>query len=489
MCGIAGIIGNNCDEEVSGLIGKLQHRGPDDQGYWNNDRALLASTRLMITSDYEEGVQPFVKGGHVLVFNGEIFNYRSLGTHSTDTEVLMDGLIKEGESFLRKLDGQFALAFYDVRQNQILLARDHMGRMPLFYTLSEDGRFIFGSEMKAIFSVGVKAELKEGDPNFRYQWSNHIPTTNDTIFKNIYQVLPGECLIVNGGIEKKRYYRLTQPLILQKPESYFLDQLPSLLERSVTRELTGNAKIGLSFSGGVDSTIVLKVLSEQLDYPVVSIAAFRDEEYFDVVREASELFNTELVEIKLDKSIVKDLPRVLYAIETYGMGHGIELLHYTISKKAKEYGVKVLMCGAGIDEEFLGYEHFSDSPSVDERFNEISQLFNSHLYVRDRTRMAHGIEARCPFVNRELIEFALRVPTSYCVDGSGAKKIMRKAAATFLPERFANIPKIQSYTHSNIFSLIQEELGIQTNEEYMEICRDLVKKMFVDGKDVDSVKL
>ena len=75
------------------------------------------------------------------------------------------------------------------------------------------------------------------------------------------------------------------------------------------------------------------------------------------------------------------------------------------------------------------------------------------------------------------------------LEGVDAKKIMRKAAATFLPERFANMPKIQSYTHSNIFSLIQEELGVRTNEEYLEICRDLVKKMFVDGKDVDAMEV
>ncbi len=488
MCGIAGIIGDNSDKEAEGLISKLYHRGPDDQGYWNNDSALLASTRLMITSDQDEGVQPFVKGDYVLVFNGEIFNYRSLGTHKTDTEVLMDGLIHEGNSFLQKLDGQFALAFYDAKHDKMLLARDHLGRMPLFYTLSEDGRFIFASEVKAIFSVGVQAELKE-DENFRYQWSNQIPTTNETIFENVYQVLPGEFLVINRGVGRRQYYTLTQPPILDKPESYFLERLPSILEGSVARELTGNAKIGLSFSGGVDSTIVLKVLSERLPYRPVAIAAFRDEEHFDVVREASELYGADLVELKLDRGIVKDLPRVLYATETYGMGHGIELLHYAISKEAKKRGVKVFMCGAGIDEEFLGYEHFSDSPSAEERFNETSQLFNSHLYVRDRTRMAHGIEARCPFVNRQLVEFALRVPVQYCVNESGAKQVMRKAAGTFLPEKFANLPKIQSYTHSNIFSLIQEELGVRTNEEYMEICHDLVKQMFVDGKDVDAVKL
>ncbi|HLD72440.1 MAG TPA: asparagine synthase-related protein [Candidatus Nanoarchaeia archaeon] len=516
MCGIGGIIGDHSNTDAKKLISLLKHRGPDDDGFWNDKKVLLVATRLMITSDKKEGIQPFVKDGYILIYNGEIFNYQRLKDElkkscrfstNTDTEVLMNGLINERESFIRKLDGQFAFAFYDLKRKKVLLARDQIGRMPLYYTQAKDGRFIFASEMKAIFSVDVKAKLKGGDKHFKYQWSNQIPTTNNTIFEKVYQLLPGQIISIdlNGErtIRKSVYYELNQSSILNKPQSYFLSRLPELLKNSVNRELIGHAKIGLSFSGGVDSTIILKILSEKLDYPPVSIAAFRDEKYFDTVREASRLFNTKLVEIKLDKKIVKELPKTIYATETYGMGHGIELLHFNISKEAQKQKVKVLMCGAGIDEEFLGYWHFLkhtfdkfknrgmlEKELIKERHQEIKQLYNSHLLVRDRTRMAHGIEARSPFVNVPLIESALKIPPFYCVDSAGGvKKIMRTATAEFLPKKYAYMKKIQSYTHSNIFSILQEELGLDTNEEYLTLCKGMVEKIFVDGKNPNTLKI
>jgi len=513
MCGIAGIIGNNSNEAKK-LIRSLKHRGPDDSGWWNDKEVLLIATRLMITSDKKEGAQPFVKDDYVLVFNGEIFNYYSLKNSlekayrfrtNTDTEVLMQGLIAEGESFIDRLDGQFAFAFYDIKNNRVLLARDQTGRMPLYYTNSKDGRFIFASEIKGILSVGVEAEIKEGDENFRYQWSNEIPLTNATVFKDIYQLLPGQLLsidVIKQTIRTRRYYQITQPRVEYKPESYFLSRLSDLLEKSVSRELTGHARIGLSYSGGIDSTIILKMLKEKLDYTPIAIAAFRDEKYFDTVREASMMFDTKLVEIALNKKIIKELPRTINAIETYGMGHGIELLHFNISKKAKNQGIKVLMCGAGLDEEFLGYRHFLapifnqntgkqlEEKLIKERHTEIRQLYNSHLSVRDRTRMAHGIEARVPFVNLPIIEFATRIPPSYCVGKTGeVKKILRKSSLKFLPREYAYMKKIQSYTHSNIFSIIREELDINTNEEYLTICREILRKIFIDGKNANSINV
>jgi len=511
MCGIAGIVGNNSNEAKE-LIWSLKHRGPDDSGSWSDLDVLLVATRLMITSDKEEGAQPFVKDDHVLVFNGEIFNYGSLRKSlekdyrfqtNTDTEVLMLGLIAEGESFINRLDGQFAFAFYDIKKKSILLARDHAGRMPLHYTDSKDGRFIFASEIKGILSVGVKAEIKEGDGDFRYQWSNEIPLTNETVFKGIYQLLPGHLLRLDVKKQTRKirkYYQITQPRIEYRPESYFLSRLSDLLERSVSRELTGHARIGLSYSGGIDSTIILKLLKDKLNYTPISIAAFQDEKYFDTVREACRIFDTKLVEIALDKRIIKELPKTINAIESYGMGHGIELLHFNISKEAKNQGIKVLMCGAGLDEEFLGYRHFLEpifnqyngkqleKQLIKERHTEIRQLYNSHLSVRDRTRMAHGIEARVPFVNVPIIEFAARIPPSYCVGKTGeVKKIMRKSSLKFLPREYAYMKKIQSYTHSNIFSIIREELDINTNEEYLTICREILRKIFIDGKNANSI--
>lgn len=516
MCGIAGIIGSHSKAEAKKLITSLKHRGPDDDGFWNDKKVLLVATRLMITSDKKEGFQPFVKDNYVLIYNGEIFNYQLLKNElkksykfstNTDTEVLMSGLISEGESFINKLEGQFAFAFYDLKNKKVLLARDQIGRMPLYYTQAKEERFIFASEMKAIFSVGVEAKLKKGDKNFKYQWSNKIPTTNETVFENLYQVLPGQLISIDLNreriISKSFYYELNQPDILNRLPSYFLSPLAESLKNSVNRELIGHAKIGLSFSGGVDSTIILKILSEKLGYPPVSIAAFRDEKYFGTVREASRLYNTKLIELKLDKKIIKEIPKTIYATETYGMGHGIELLHFNISKEAQKQKVKVLMCGAGIDEEFLGYWHFlkhtfdkfKNKPHLErelikERHQEIKQLYNSHLLVRDRTRMAHGIEARSPFVNVPLIEAALKIPPFYCVDGAGGvKKIMRTASAEFLPKKYAYMEKIQSYTHSNIFSIIQEELGIDSNEEYLTLCKDLVEKIFVEQKNPNTLKV
>ncbi|HHC25498.1 MAG TPA: asparagine synthase (glutamine-hydrolyzing), partial [Desulfobacterales bacterium] len=273
MCGITGVFnfsgGPPVERDViERMADALAHRGPDDSGFYVEDRLGFGFKRLSII-DLTSGNQPIYNEDRsiVMICNGEIFNYKELRheleskghrfyTHS-DVEVLAHLYEEHGTDFLNKLNGQFAFAIFDRKTNTLLLARDHVGIAPLFYTVI-DNTFIFASEIKAILKhplVRREVDLTALDQIFSFPGL----VSPRTMFKNIHSLKPGHSILIRDGrIEVNEYWDLNYPLASEidtgKPESYYIEKLDELFSRSVQYRLQADVPVGFYLSGGMDSS-------------------------------------------------------------------------------------------------------------------------------------------------------------------------------------------------------------------------------------------
>ncbi len=237
----------------------MRHRGPDDDGYYINNNIGLGQRRLSII-DLSTGKQPMHNEDKTLwvIFNGEIFNYLELReelekkghhfyTHS-DTEVIVHAYEQFGKDFLHHFNGQFAIALWDDKNKELILARDRVGIRPLFYAVLDDHTLLFGSEIKAIFSYpGVKREIDpQGIKQIFSYWVNVPPRT---VFKGIQELAPGRMLVCNKkGIHIKQYWKLTFPRANEyedRPLKFFSDQLAELLYDATTIRLLSGCPGGI----------------------------------------------------------------------------------------------------------------------------------------------------------------------------------------------------------------------------------------------------
>jgi asparagine synthase (glutamine-hydrolysing) len=280
MCGIAGFINLKeaapVDEEVlARMTNTLIHRGPDSAGYFTEPGIGLGFRRLAII-DPVGGDQPLFNEDRsvVSICNGEIFNYRELRDGlmkrghtfktSCDVEVLAHLYEESGAGFLNQLNGQFAFAIYDRKQKRLLLARDHFGINPLFYTVAGNV-LIFGSEIKAILQHPlVRPEVNLGGLDQIMSFPGLV--SPQTMFKGIYSLKSGHCLIVsNGEVRVSEYWDLDYPecgeVSYDKPESYYVERLSELFERSVAYRLQADVPVGFYLSGGLDSSMIAAMIS------------------------------------------------------------------------------------------------------------------------------------------------------------------------------------------------------------------------------------
>ncbi len=275
MCGIAGYYNshNSTTKDprlLTDMIGVLRHRGPDDTGYFHGDGVALGQSRLSII-DIAGGKQPIHNEDQTVwvVFNGEIFNYIELRDElikkghrfytQSDTEAIVHAYEEFGYDFFNHLNGQFAIAIWDDRQKKLVIGRDRVGIRPLFYSHLDDGTFLFGSEIKAIFKFpGFKRELDPAgiDQIFTY-WVNVPPRT---VFKNICELPPAHFLVVDrDGLKTNRFWSLTFPGATEysdHPRGYYEKQLQELIYDATTLRLRADVPVASYLSGGIDSSII-----------------------------------------------------------------------------------------------------------------------------------------------------------------------------------------------------------------------------------------
>jgi asparagine synthase (glutamine-hydrolysing) len=376
MCGICGFSGDFAHDTLDRMVGAIGHRGPDDSGtYWNAvARIGLGHTRLAIIDPSPLGHQPMTdaSGTVVIVFNGEIYNFRELRAQlesegyafrgHSDTEVLLALYRARGEAMLAVLNGIFAFAIYDRAEQTLFLACDAMGVKPLYISEGHDG-FVFASELKALVACGVAGASLDMPALLRYLGFLWSPG-GVTPLKGVSRLGPGEALRVKDGRIFRRWRWagspwVAEPLELDAGEA--ISRVQEALRTAAHRQMVADVPVGAFLSGGLDSSAVVAMareVSPDIDCFTIDTGAVRDPGMPDdlpYARQVAHHLGVKLHEIQVDSSrMAADLEGMVFQLdEPLADPASLNVLY--ISQLAREHGVKVLLSGAGGDDLFTGY--------------------------------------------------------------------------------------------------------------------------------------
>lgn len=372
MCGIAGFISfnghnkKNATVRIKRMSDTLIHRGPDEEGYFVDDFIALGHRRLSII-DLTSGQQPMgTLGGQVqIVFNGEIYNFLEIRaelklkgycfhTHS-DTEVILLAYAEWGENCVERLNGMFAFAIWDARNRQIFLARDRVGKKPLYYFYDSQS-FAFASELKALRAGNFCSDQIDPKALDCYLSFGYIPTPL-TIFKTVKK-LPAACFIVvsNSQLKEHRYWNLN----FANPVNYTMesaaDELEALLDDAVKCRLMSEVPLGVFLSGGLDSPLIVTAMSRLMESPVLTNTIGFDNKDFNesvAAREIADFLKTTHHEFIVKPQVINILEKIAWHFdEPFADSSAIPTWY--VCQMARTH-VTVALSGDGGDESFGGY--------------------------------------------------------------------------------------------------------------------------------------
>jgi len=379
MCGIAGFSGNLDIQVLRKMSAAIVHRGPDDEGeFYDAAKGVgLAHRRLSILDLSPTGHQPMISedGAVVLVFNGEIYNFRELRMElearghrfrgHSDTEVLLALYMVKGEDLLPYVNGIFAFALWDARQRTLLLARDGLGVKPLYYAEGKSG-FVFASELKALLRVSEIG--RDVDPIALQHYLTYLwcPAPS-TLLRSVKKLEPGCALVVkNGRLDRRwRFYQLPfHDLPESMSESEAIHQTRDAVRTAVQRQMVADVPVGAFLSGGLDSSAVVAFAREaspgrRLQCFTMEMSA-HDAAWEGIANDlpyaesAAQHLDVDLHTIKVGPEMADDLSKMIYHLDE-PQGDPAPLNVLAISRLAREHGVKVLLSGAGGDDIFTGY--------------------------------------------------------------------------------------------------------------------------------------
>lgn len=431
MCGILAIIGKGKDEQlVKALSKRMSHRGPDESDLHITENGHILSHERLSIIDLHSGRQP-IKGSKTayMVHNGEIYNHQELRDgilkHHTfrtksDSEVIVHLYEEFGYDFLDKLDGDFAFVVVD--GDDFIAGRDPMGVKPLYYGLDERGRIYFASEMKPIADQ----------------------------CKTFSTFPPGHFYTQKTGFVK--YYRPDYEDHLKADKELDLELIRETLTEATRKRLMSDVPIGVLLSGGLDSSLTSSIAARLLAEKGKTLHSFSiglDKEAPDAkaARKVATFLGTEHHEIHFTiEEGIAILDKLIWHLETYDVTSvRASTPMYFLSKAITDLGIKVVLSGEGADEIFGGYLYFRNAPSTEEFQKEtierVQKLFTADLLRADKSTMAHGLEARVPFLDKAFLDMAMTIkgeekqPKTY--DGI-EKYILRKAFDTtenpYLPQ-------------------------------------------------------
>ncbi len=446
MCGIVAVfdLKLSSPELKPGILKmskKLRHRGPDWSGIFSCDKALLAHERLSIV-DPKSGKQPILSrdGNLVLAANGEIYNHKEIrkryeGSYDfvtqSDCEVILPLYRDKGPGFIEDLNGIFAFALYDKEKDCYLIARDHIGIVPLYMGWDLYGNFYVASELKALEGVCNK----------------------------IQEFLPGHYLFSREGTMKRWYTRDWMDYDAVKDNVSSVDDLRNALEASVHRQLMSDVPYGVLLSGGLDSSVVSaiakKFAPKRIESDDIADAWWPQLHSFAVglegspdlaaARKVAGHIGTIHHEVNFTlEDGLNAIRDVIYHIETYDVTTvRASTPMYLLARVIKSMGVKMVLSGEGADEIFGGYLYFHKAPGPKELHEEtVRKLSKLHLYDclrANKSLAAWGVEGRVPFLDKEFMDVAMCLnPADKMVNGERMEKwILRKAFSSYLPESVA----------------------------------------------------
>ena len=378
MCGIAGFIGRGGEQDLRKMILALKHRGPDHQGVFFANGVGLASARLAIIDLSPEGNQPmFDASGRIgIVFNGEIYDFQALRAEleekvgytfrsHTDTEVILAAYGTYGEQCFERLNGMFAIALYDFHHRRLILARDRMGKKPLYYGVF-DGTLVFGSELKALLEhPAVKKEIDLSGLN-AYLQHEYIPTPR-TIFKNIHKLEPATAAVwENGMIRKFSYWEADFTVQDLLPFADARTLLDRVLEESVRTRLVADVPVGVFLSGGIDSSTIAYYASRFHPKIKSFSIGFRERSFNELpyAEEVAHALGTDhFVRMVTSSDMLDLIPRIQNVLDEPLADVSIVPM-YLLSQFAREH-VTVALSGDGADELLGGYATFQAEKFAD----------------------------------------------------------------------------------------------------------------------------
>lgn len=447
MCGLVGGLWIK-PQIVERGIAALVHRGPDMQAVAQARDVTLGHTRLAILDLDPRSHQPFQYGNVILVFNGEIWNYKEVRTqlealgqvfHTTgDTEVVAAALDVWGPSALTHLNGMFALA-WTVDGKTLHLARDRFGEIPLHYAPTKP--FVFASELKALFAIGA-------------------PTTAVT------DLGPGERLEVSAqGIQKVRWYQPPAKPALITPQAA-RTTLRGLIERGSRERAISDVPVCTLLSGGIDSAAIAYFLAKERP-GLVAYTAVLDPKSRDLraAREVAAALKIELREIRVPRPSAEDLAQVVRIIEQpYKAQVEIGWACLQLAKAMRSDGFKVTFSGEGSDELWGSYGFAYHALKTQDW-----HLYRKNLFLTQARKnfprcnkifMAHSIECRLPFLHPPLVEFALSLPQHVVQDGKARPKaVIQDAMASLLPSSVIRRPKVAFQDGMGLKAVIEATLA------------------------------
>ncbi len=372
MCGICGIynyrFGKPVDEFlIRSMASQIIHRGPDDDGFYIEGALGLGMRRLSII-DIDGGHQPISNedGSIWIVFNGEIYNFPELRRElqlkghifrtRSDTETVVHAYEEWGVDSFSKLNGMYGFALWDSRNKELILARDPFGIKPLYYT-EQDGRVLFGSEIKAILADPTILRSVDTSALDDFLTLTFVPSPN-TIFRDINKIPPGHLLRVNqAGLVLQRFY--ISPSNLQyRSETEWIEALRAGIEASVERQMISDVPVGVMLSGGMDSAIIATLMrrfaGKSIHSFTVGFEGNFEQNELVTARRSAELIGTEHHEAVISgNEYAEFLPKSLWHLEE-PVATASTLAFYWICRLARQH-VKVVLTGQGADEPFAGY--------------------------------------------------------------------------------------------------------------------------------------
>ena len=374
MCGIAGIVSlHNQNNPKAAAIKKMTdamaHRGPDADGFFNDNFVSFGHRRLSIIDLSTNANQPLYDstGNFVIIFNGEIYNYKEVKaklpnynfTTTSDTEVVLAAFITWGKEALQHLLGMFAFAIYNKSAKEVFIARDRLGVKPLYYYLDTDN-FIFASELRTIISSGL-IEKKVNLQALLGYFSTQSFAAPQTIIQNVYQLKAGYCItITSADVQQYQYWDINKPKekFVFETKAQTQAQVKKLLEKSVERRLVADVPVAAFLSGGIDSSAIVGLMASYVNKPETFNIAFEEKEFDEsyYAELVAKKFNTNHHKLILKpQDFLDELPNALQAMDIPS-GDGVN--SYVVSKAIVSKGIKVAMSGVGGDELFAGYPSF-----------------------------------------------------------------------------------------------------------------------------------
>jgi asparagine synthase (glutamine-hydrolysing) len=428
MCGICGKVyfdptRSVAPQELERMAATMAHRGPDGEGVWSAGNVGLAHRRLSIIDLRTVAGQPMSNedGSIWVTFNGEIYNFRTLRTElercghkfrtQSDTEVIVHAYEEYGRECLSHFRGMFAFALWDAHTRTLLLARDRVGKKPLFYALGSD-RLVFGSEIKAILADGSVPIAPDPVALDHYLALRYIPAPL-TALRGIHKLPAGHWLVWRDGrLEIGRYWKLHYTPKHQVPIADAVAELRRHFAEAVRLRLVSDVPLGAFLSGGIDSSAVVACMAEASSRPVRTFCVGFEDAVFDerpFARLVAERYGTEHTELVVKAPVDDILPRLIWHYDE-PLGDASAVPSYAIAALTRQH-VTVVLNGDGGDENFAGYDWY----------------LMDHLVRRG--------EAIPPWLWQRVARLAHRLPTRWRQHGLG-KKVGRLAEVLALsPDR------------------------------------------------------